>query len=63
VNAKAGKVQIAHEAITSLGWPPMTMWFVVREPIPLDLKAGDAVRFEITEDGKKQWVIIKLLRK
>jgi Cu(I)/Ag(I) efflux system protein CusF len=62
VNAKAGKAQIAHEAIAALGWPPMTMWFVIREPIPQDLKAGDAVRFELIEENK-QWVIVKIGRK
>jgi Cu/Ag efflux protein CusF len=63
VDAKAGKVQIAHEAITDLGWPPMIMWFALQGSIPGDIKAGDAVRFEITKNDKKQWVIIKLLRK
>jgi Cu(I)/Ag(I) efflux system protein CusF len=62
VNAKAGKVQIAHEAIAALGWPPMTMWFVVHGPIPQDLKSGDTVYFELVE-VKKQWVIVKIGRK
>jgi Cu(I)/Ag(I) efflux system protein CusF len=63
VNEKAGKVQIAHEAIADLGWPPMTMWFVVRDPLPRDIRAGDAVRFELMEGEKKQWVIVKIGRK
>jgi Cu(I)/Ag(I) efflux system protein CusF len=63
VNAKDSKVQIAHEAIAELGWPPMTMWFALRDPFPQDLKAGDAVRFELMEGAKKQWVIVKIGRK
>lgn len=60
VNAKAGKVQIAHEAIATLGWPPMTMWFAVRDPLPQDIKAGDTVRFELMQDANNQWVIVKI---
>ncbi len=63
VNAKAGKVQIAHEAITALGWPPMTMWFAMHDPLPQSIKAGDAVRFGMLQDDKKQWVIVKITRK
>jgi Cu(I)/Ag(I) efflux system periplasmic protein CusF len=60
VNAKSGKVLIAHEAIADLSWPPMTMWFALRDPLPKDLKAGDAVRFELMQGEKKQWVIVKI---
>jgi Cu/Ag efflux protein CusF len=60
VNEKTGKVQIAHEAIADLGWPPMTMWFAVRDPLPKNLKAGDAVRFELMQGERKQWVIVKI---
>lgn len=63
VNAKDGKVQIAHEPIAELDWPSMTMWFTLREPLSKDLKAGDAVRFEIMQGEKKQWVIVKIGRK
>ncbi|MBI5006065.1 MAG: copper-binding protein [Nitrosomonadales bacterium] len=63
VNAKDGKVQIAHEPIAELNWPPMTMWFALRDPLPYDLKAGDAVRFELMQDEKKQWMIVKIGRK
>lgn len=63
VNAKDGKVQIAHEPIAELDWPSMTMWFTLRGPLPKDLKAGDAVRFEIMQGEKKQWVIVKIGRK
>ncbi len=63
VNAKAGKVQIAHEAISTLGWPPMTMWFALRNPLPRDIKVGDAVRFELVQEETKQWTVVKIIRK
>lgn len=63
VNAKAGKVQIAHEAIATLGWPPMTMWFAVRDSMPQHLKVGDTVRFELTQGAKNQWVITRIRHK
>jgi len=63
VNAKAKKVQIAHNAIDTLNWPPMTMWFTLRDALPQDLKLGDAVYFELMQDDNKQWAIIKIIRK
>ena len=63
VNAKAGKVQIAHEAIATLGWPPMTMWFTARDPLPQKIKVGDAVRFELMQGPKNQWVITRIEHK
>ena len=51
IDATAQTVTIAHDPVESLGWPEMTMTF----PAPgLDLssiKAGDAVRFELTAKG------------
>jgi len=63
VNAKDGKVQIAHEPIAELDWPSMTMWFTLRKPLVKGLKVGDAVRFEMMQGEKKQWVIEKIERK
>jgi Cu/Ag efflux protein CusF len=63
VNAKDSKVQIAHEPIAELGWPAMTMWFTLHDPLPLELKGGDAVRFEMQQNDRKQWVIVKIGRK
>jgi Cu/Ag efflux protein CusF len=60
VNTTSGKVLISHEAIADLSWPPMTMWFALRDPLPNDLKTGDAVRFELMQVEKKQWVIVKI---
>ena len=59
----AGKVQIAHQPIDSLGWPAMTMWFALRVSLSQDLKVGDAVRFELAQENGKQWVIVKIGRK
>ncbi len=63
INTTSGKVLIAHEAIADLSWPPMTMWFTLRDPLPKDLKAGDAIRFELMQGENKQWVIVKIGRK
>ena len=63
VNAKEGKVQIAHEAIADLGWPPMIMWFALHDPLPQDIRIGDAVRFDLIQTEKKQWVIVRIVRK
>lgn len=60
VNAKDGGVQLAHEAIADLGWPAMTMWFALRDPLPQNLKVGDAVRFELMQGDRNQWVIVKI---
>lgn len=63
VNAKAGKVQISHEAIADLNWPAMTMWFALREPLPQDINVGDAVRFELAQGENNMWMIVKIGRK
>jgi Cu/Ag efflux protein CusF len=62
INLKDGKVQISHEAIASLNWPPMTMWFTLYTPLPKDMKAGDQVRFEL-EQNQNKWGISKLERR
>ncbi|WP_269456953.1 copper-binding protein [Sulfurifustis variabilis] len=36
VDAKGGRVKIAHEAIKSLGWPAMTMDFELTDKTMLD---------------------------
>lgn len=63
VNMEAGKVQLAHEAIPSLRWPAMTMWFALRDPLPKGVKTGDSVRFELEQTQSKEWVIIRIERK
>lgn len=60
VDAAAGRVQIEHEAIASLNWPGMTMWFTLQTPLPTDIKVGDGVRFELEKTEAKKWVISKV---
>ncbi len=60
VNEKTGKVQIAHEAITSLKWPAMTMWFKLQAALPQGVKVGDKVSFELVQVRSKKWQIGKL---
>jgi Cu/Ag efflux protein CusF len=63
INAAAGKVQIAHEPIAALGWPAMTMWFMLKTPLPQDIQIGDNVHFEMMQGDKNQWQIVKISRK
>lgn len=43
-----GKVKISHEAIPALDWPPMTMFFRVKDKAVLEgIAVGDKVRFEL----------------
>lgn len=62
VNAKTGKVQISHEAISSLNWPAMTMWFTLHTTLPKDLKAGDRIRFELAQQGNR-WDVTSVERR
>ncbi|MBO9708873.1 MAG: copper-binding protein [Caulobacter sp.] len=48
LDAKAGKLTLAHEAIPALKWPPMTMAFKVADPELLNgLTVGKKVRFKL----------------
>ena len=48
VKADQGKVKINHEAIPALGWPPMSMYFRVKDKAVLEgIAAGDKVNFEL----------------
>lgn len=50
VDAANGKVTLQHEAIESLGWPPMTMAFTVSDPKLLQgLAPGMKVRFAFVQ--------------
>ena len=60
VNATAGKVQIAHEPIAGLNWPAMTMWFDLQKTLPANLKVGDRVLFELTQNPNNKWVITRI---
>lgn len=51
IDAKAGKITLAHDAIPARKWPPMTMAFKVADPALLkDLAVGTKVRFKL--DGQ-----------
>lgn len=63
LDATGERIKIAHGPINALHWPPMTMWFAVRNPLPQNLKVGDTVHFELMEGAKDQWAIVKIERK
>lgn len=52
VDKDAKKLTIRHGPIESLGMPPMTMVFQVKDPAMLDkVKAGDKVKFSADKAG------------
>lgn len=51
IDARAGKITIAHDAVTSLGWPPMTMPFRIGRSQAEGLRPGQRVRFEFAVSG------------
>ena len=52
IDRAAGTVNISHEAVTSAGWPAMTMDFKVADPASVpELKPGQRVDFIFTTDG------------
>ena len=58
VDAKAGKINLTHEPIASLGWSAMTMDFtVLNKSILNNLKPGQEVTFKLVEAHKGQYVI------
>lgn len=58
VDAAAGVVNIAHEAIAALKWPAMTMDFKVADKRALSaLQAGQPVSFGLVKDATQGYVI------
>ena len=52
VDAANGKVTLAHEAVKSLNWPPMTMGFTVKDKMLLDkLTVDKKVNVEFKKEG------------
>ena len=52
VDADNGKVTLAHGAIASLNWPPMTMAFAVKDKRLFDkLVVGRTVNVELKKEG------------
>ncbi len=60
VDAKAGKVNLTHGPMESLGWSAMTMGFSVKDAALLDgIKPGMKVDFELEKvDGKYRIISI-----
>lgn len=52
VDAAQSAVTVAHEAVASLNWPPMTMQFKYREPVTADMLAvGKGITFNFVQSG------------
>jgi len=61
VDAKSGTVEIEHGPIASLKWPAMSMEFKVRDRAQLArLSKGQAVEFELSEQGAGEFVIERI---
>lgn len=61
VDAKAGKVTLAHGPIQSLAWPAMTMDFPVKDNSLLNnLKPGMKVEFELEKGSGNEYVIANI---
>ena len=57
----AGTVSVSHEPVASLGWPAMTMDFVLANPsLAAKLAPGSPIAFEFVERKPGEWVIYKL---
>jgi Cu(I)/Ag(I) efflux system protein CusF len=61
VDAKAGKINLTHEPIASLGWQGMTMDFDVQNKDALTkLKPGQKVAFKLIEVRKGKYEISEI---
>jgi Cu(I)/Ag(I) efflux system membrane fusion protein len=65
VDVKEGRVELDHEAIPAMKWPPMTMGFIARDRQQLaNLRPGDRVEFELRaqpdQDGN---YVVETIRK
>jgi len=61
VDAKAGKISLAHGPIASLNWPAMTMDFQVRDKTVLkDVTPGQNIEFDIVQAGQSQFLITRI---
>jgi Cu(I)/Ag(I) efflux system membrane fusion protein len=57
----AGTVSVRHDPVASLGWPAMTMDFVLANPsLVATIKPGSPIAFEFVERKPGEWVIVKL---
>ena len=61
IDAAAGTVSVSHDPVASLGWPAMTMDFVLANPsLAAKLAPGSPIAFEFVERKPGEWVIYKL---
>ena len=61
IDAPAGEITIAHEAIASLKWPAMTMPFAVKDKSMLaQLKPGQRVDFDLAASGPGEYAIVRI---
>jgi len=61
VDAKAGKISLAHGPVSSLSWPAMTMDFEVRDKAVLKgVAPGQDVEFDIVQSGQSQFIITRI---
>lgn len=61
VDAAAGKVNITHGPIPSLGWSGMTMDFQVQNKADLArIKPGQQVNFEVTKSADGRYLITRI---
>ncbi len=59
----AERVMLAHGPIATLNWPVMTMSFKLKNPaLAKGLKTGDAVDFELVQQGSA-YVVTRLTKK
>ncbi|MFN6960875.1 MAG: efflux RND transporter periplasmic adaptor subunit [Rhodocyclaceae bacterium] len=59
-----GTVMISHEPVASLGWPKMTMGFMLANSALVDeIQPGTPIAFEFVERKPGEWVITKLERR
>lgn len=58
INKDVNKITLRHGELKSLGMPPMTMVFNVRDPALLDaVKVGDKVLFTAAKDADGSFVV------
>jgi Cu(I)/Ag(I) efflux system protein CusF len=57
IDATKHTVTIAHGAVASLQWPPMTMGFVATQEQLAGLAVGDRVRFSFRMEGSKATLV------
>lgn len=61
LDAKSGKVTLAHEPIASLKWPAMSMEFPVKDKAALEhLKPGMRVAFELEKTTGDTYEVAKI---